>query len=116
MITLCSPWLYSISEYFLASIIWCCAPYASVSNSVVRRGRHVSNRYGRRCWEGYDMPRRNLRCFISLWIVVLLFVGCRGETVSHDDPTSSTYQPTPPQPQEAGARLVGPVVYTVDAR
>lgn len=62
------------------------------------------------------MPRRNLWRFISLWMVVLLCVGCRGETVSHDDPTSSTYQPTPPQPQEVGARLVGPVVYTIDAR
>jgi hypothetical protein len=36
--------------------------------------------------------------------------------VSHDDPTASTYQPTPPQPQAVGARLVGPIVYTVDAR
>src|SRR4029453_7474976 len=58
----------------------------------------------------------NMRRHISLWIVVLLLVGCSGETVSRDDPTSSTYQPTPPQPQEVGARLIGPIVYTIDAR
>jgi hypothetical protein len=58
----------------------------------------------------------NMHRFISLWIVVLLLVGCGGETVSSHDPTSSTYQPTPPQPQEVGARLVGPVVYTIEAR
>ena len=62
------------------------------------------------------MPWRNMRRLISLWIVVLFLVGCSGETVSHDDPTSSTYQPTPPQPQEVGARLVGPIVYTIEAR
>ena len=57
-----------------------------------------------------------MRRLISLWIIVLLLVGCNSETVSHDDPTASTYQPTPPQPQGVGARLVGPVVYTIDAR
>jgi HmuY protein len=62
------------------------------------------------------MPCRKRWRLISLWIVVLFLVGCSGETVSHDDPTSSTYQPTPPQPQEVGARLVGPIVYTIDAR
>jgi hypothetical protein len=62
------------------------------------------------------MPWRNMRRLISLWTVVLLLIGCSGETVSHDDPTSSTYQPTPPQPQEVVARLVGPSVYTIDAR
>ena len=62
------------------------------------------------------MPWRNTRRLIGLWIVVLLVVGCSGEMVSPDDPTAATYQPTPPQAQEVGARLVGPIVYTVDAR
>jgi hypothetical protein len=53
---------------------------------------------------------------IGLWIIVLLLVGCSTEMVSSDDPTAATYQPTPPQPQAVGARLVGPIVYTVDAR
>lgn len=57
------------------------------------------------------------------WIVAslcmgcwLLLPGCGGETTGRTDPSASIYQPTPPQPQEVGARLVGPVVYTVDAR
>jgi len=58
----------------------------------------------------------NIRRLIGLWIVVLLLVGCSTETVNSDDPTAATYQPTPPQPQAVGARLVGPIVYTVDAR
>lgn len=62
------------------------------------------------------MPWGNIRRLIVLWIVVLLIVGCSGETVRSDDPTAATYQPTPPQPQEVGAALVGPIVYTVEAR
>jgi len=62
------------------------------------------------------MPWSTIRRLIGLWIVVLLFVGCSTETVNSDDPTAATYQPTPPQPQAVGARLVGPIVYTVDAR
>jgi len=62
------------------------------------------------------MPWSNIRRLIGLWIVVLLLVGCSTEMVNSDDPTAATYQPTPPQPQAVGARLVGPIVYTVDAR
>jgi hypothetical protein len=47
---------------------------------------------------------------------MLLLVGCGAESLSHDDPSSATYQPTPPQVQDVGGRLVGPIVYTVDAR
>jgi heme-binding HmuY-like protein len=57
-----------------------------------------------------------MRGLILVWIISLILVGCGSGTVTSHDPTSSTYQPTPPQPQEVGARLVGPIVYTVDAR
>jgi HmuY protein len=57
-----------------------------------------------------------IRRLLSLWIVVLCLVGCSSERWSSDDPTAATYQPTPPQPQAVGAHLVGPIVYTVDAR
>ena len=57
-----------------------------------------------------------MRCFSSLWIISLILVGCGSETVTSHDPTASIYQPTPPQPQAVGARLVGPIIYTVDAR
>ena len=56
------------------------------------------------------------RRLLSLWIVVLCLVGCSSERGRSDDPTAATYQPTPPQPQAVGAQLVGPIVYTVDAR
>ena len=62
------------------------------------------------------MPWQSIRRRIGLWMGLLLLVGCGGGTVSQDDPSSATYQPTPPQPQDVGPRLVGPVVYTVDAR
>ncbi len=45
-----------------------------------------------------------------------LLAGCGGEPVHVDDPSSATYQPTPTQPQAVGGRLVGPLIYTVDAR
>src|SRR5262249_23790766 len=112
----CSYWLYSTSGYFSAFTIWYCAPCNDVSSSVAWFVRHASSGYNRRRWEGCGMPWRNMRRLISLWIVVLLLIGWSGATVSHDDPTSSTSQPTPPEPQEVGARLVGPVVYTIDAR
>src|SRR5262245_4088608 len=62
------------------------------------------------------MRWERMRLFIGLWIGLCLLVGCGGGAVSQDDPTSATYQPTPPQPQDVGARLVGPIMYTVDAR
>jgi HmuY protein len=57
-----------------------------------------------------------IRRLLSLWVVVLSLVGCSSERWSSDDPTAATYRPTPPQPQAVGAQLVGPIVYTVDAR
>jgi hypothetical protein len=62
------------------------------------------------------MPWHSLRRLIGLWIGLLLLVGCGKGAVSQDDPTSATYQPTPPQLQDAGPHLVGPITYTVDAR
>ncbi len=62
------------------------------------------------------MPWPSLQRLIGLWLGLLLLVGCGGGAVSQDDPTSATYQPTPPQPQDVGARLVGPILYTIDAR
>lgn len=53
---------------------------------------------------------------LSLCLGAVLLPGCREEVVSPEDPAAATYQPTSPQPQDVGARLVGPVVYTVDAR
>jgi len=57
-----------------------------------------------------------IRRLLSLGIVMLSLLGCSGEMGRADDPTAATYQPTPPQPQAVGAQLVGPIVYTVDAR
>ena len=57
-----------------------------------------------------------IRGLISLSIIILSLPGCSGETGRADDPTAATYQPTPPQPQAVAAHLVGPIVYTVDAR
>lgn len=61
------------------------------------------------------MRWQSLRHLMGLWIALLL-IGCGAGTASQDDPTAATYQPTPPQLQEVGARLVGPIIYTVDAR
>ena len=62
------------------------------------------------------MLSQHIRRCIGLGLGVLLLVGCGSEPRRHDDPSSAIYQPTPPQPQAVGARLIGPVVYTVDAR
>src|SRR5262249_62383623 len=62
------------------------------------------------------MPWKSLQRLIGLWIGLLLLAGCGRGAVGQDDPTSATYQPTPPQPQDVGPRLVGPITYTVDAR
>jgi hypothetical protein len=62
------------------------------------------------------MPYTKLWRLIGLWLSVVLLAGCSAESLSRDDPASVTYQPTPPQPQAVGARLVGPTIYTVDAR
>lgn len=57
-------------------------------------------------------------CSCSFWCLV----ACGGESsqpaasVSQADPSTSKYKPTPPHPEEVGAQLVGPVVYTIDAR
>ncbi len=57
-----------------------------------------------------------LRSLMLLGLCLLCLVSCNSAPVSQDDPTSTVYQPTAPQPQEVGARLVGPIVYTIDAR
>ena len=62
------------------------------------------------------MPWKSLRRLIGLYMGLLLLVGCSGRTVSQDDPSAATYQPTPPQPQDVGPRLVGPIIYTIEAR
>jgi len=62
------------------------------------------------------MPWKSLQRLIGLWMGLLLLAGCGGGAVGQNDPTSATYQPTPPQPQDVGPRLVGPITYTVDAR
>ncbi len=61
--------------------------------------------------------------FLILYgICALLLAGCRGdnadrsETASQSTASTSTYKPTSPHPQEVGTGLVGPSVYTVDAR
>lgn len=43
-------------------------------------------------------------------------VSCSGDMTSQTDLSSATYSPTPPRPHEAGLRLVGPTIYTIDAR
>jgi hypothetical protein len=61
------------------------------------------------------LPRYGL--MLSLCVACLLWlVGCGSETARQDDPTASVYVPTPPQPHEVGRHLVGPIVYTIDAR
>lgn len=62
------------------------------------------------------MRWRHIWYGLGLWLGLLLLVGCSTESLHRDDPASAPYQPTPPQPQAVGARLVGPIVYTVDAR
>jgi HmuY protein len=60
---------------------------------------------------------------VRYWLAVSLYTGClllqlgcgQGST-DGNDPSATVYQPTSPRPQEVGARLVGPMVYTVDAR
>lgn len=69
-----------------------------------------------------------MRWVITLMVLislsgVLLLSGCSREAASNPEPGSeanasdtSTYNPSPFRPEEVGERLVGPVVYTVDAR
>ena len=66
---------------------------------------------------------------LNVWIGVLVcgmgfwgLGGCSSGTSDQAtwrrqaDPSQSTYKPTPTPPHEVGERLVGPTVYTVDAR
>ncbi len=46
---------------------------------------------------------------------VLVLVGC-GPPGGHEARTSATYEPTAPHIQDVGAQLVGPILYTIDAR
>jgi HmuY protein len=52
-------------------------------------------------------------CSVLAWGLVSCSNGGKPEAV---DPRASVYEPTPPHPQEVGEHLVGPIVYTVDAR
>lgn len=61
--------------------------------------------------------------FILPGLCLLLLLGCTGQStdasaVSSGSDTSarSTYKPTPPQPREVGEHLIGPNIYTIDAR
>lgn len=52
---------------------------------------------------------------------LLLLGGCGREVASNPEPEekasdTATYTPSPYRPEEVGEQLVGPVVYTVDAR
>ncbi len=52
---------------------------------------------------------------------VLLVSGCSREAESNPEPEGKasdtvTYSPSPYRPEDVGERLVGPVVYTIDAR
>lgn len=56
-------------------------------------------------------------------VCMLLLSGCTGgasDTAAGGDSasaaSSATYKPTPPQPVEVGTQLIGPRVYTIDAR
>jgi hypothetical protein len=55
---------------------------------------------------------------VSLCMLCWLpLVGCSRQTPTDSrDPSASTFLPTPPKLQDVGERLVGPIVYTVDAR
>lgn len=66
---------------------------------------------------------RGVMYFLSLSSLcgVLLLGGCGQEAESNPEPEArasdtTTYTPSPYRPEEVGERLVGPVVYTVDAR
>lgn len=54
--------------------------------------------------------------------VLLMLSGCGREAASNPDSSATaasdtaTYSPSPYRPEEVGERLVGPTVYTVDAR
>ncbi|GIX48095.1 MAG: hypothetical protein KatS3mg131_2306 [Candidatus Tectimicrobiota bacterium] len=60
------------------------------------------------------MPRYRLWQLALLLAVLLL--GCTREGAQDAQGGVPTFSPSPSRPQEVGARLVGPVVYTVDAR
>ena len=61
--------------------------------------------------------------FVRYWVVFCLcslvaggLSGCSGGDTRTTDPAAAAYLPTPPHIQDVGGRLVGPVVYTIDAR
>ncbi|MBI3090499.1 MAG: HmuY family protein [Candidatus Tectomicrobia bacterium] len=64
---------------------------------------------------GFQRGRAGARRLLGVLLcgVLLLAAGC-GPTISSED--RGDYQPTSRPPREAGAQLVGPLVYTVDAR
>jgi hypothetical protein len=67
--------------------------------------------------------RRGVMYFVGLSSLcgLLLLGGCNREGASNSEKPeqasdTATYSPSPYRPQEVGERLVGPAVYTVDAR
>jgi hypothetical protein len=60
----------------------------------------------------------NFSCLLLLSLGLFLVAGCGSGSPNADfgDPSASTYHPTPLNLQEVGDRLVGPQIYTVDAR
>lgn len=64
------------------------------------------------------MARQRVQIIIGLGVLCwLCLAGCERETTTEPSlPSASNFLPTPPKLQEVGAHLVGPTVYTVDAR
>lgn len=63
--------------------------------------------------------RRHLLCLlgVALCLSASGLTGCQpSDAVRLEDPAAATYEPTAPQVRDVGSRLVGPIVYTVDAR
>lgn len=63
------------------------------------------------------MQCKIVQCLMRLSVLGAFFlVSCGGAMTSQTDRSSATYSPTPPHPHEVGPHLVGPTIYTIDAR
>ena len=69
--------------------------------------------------------KRQMMRWMMYWLVpfslcgLWLLGGCGGDVASNPEPQASdtaTYSPSPYRPEDVGERLMGPVVYTIDAR
>jgi hypothetical protein len=60
--------------------------------------------------------RRRIRIGWSLFCICLLLLGCRSEPEPPLDPALQNLQVSPPSLEEVGERLIGPIIYTIDAR